>query len=355
MAYTTFIVTDYLQLLQHLISIPSFSKQEHETADVIIAFLAKKNIPTERHLNNIWAKNKYFDPELPTILLNSHHDTVQAVQGWSRNPFEPSIVDGKLYGLGSNDAGASLVALLAIFCFFYDEKLPYNLLVAATAEEEISGANGIESVLPLLGVTPDVGIVGEPTQMQMAIAEKGLLVIDATAHGKAGHAARSEGINAIYVAMQDIEKLKNFTFDQKSPLLGETRLTVTQIQAGTQHNVVPDTCRFVIDVRVNECYTNQTIFNTLQSLVQSQLVARSFRLNPSSIAPTHRLVQRGLELGLTTYGSPTLSDQSLMPFPTLKIGVGDSARSHTADEFVYVAELEQGIEIYQQLLLNLIL
>ena len=345
---------EIISLLQHLIATPSFSREEDKTAAIIQNFFIEKNIPTERIGNNIIVKNKYYseNPKVPVVLLNSHHDTVKPVNGWTRDPFSADIIDGKLYGLGSNDAGGALVSLIATFCFFYDKKLPFNLILAATAEEEISGAKGIASILPNLPPIT-VGIVGEPTLMQMAVAEKGLMVIDGIAHGKAGHAARNEGVNAIYNALKDIEKIKNFSFEKKSELLGEVKMTVTQIEAGTQHNVVPDTCKFVIDIRSNECYSNAEIFEILQKQVESELKPRSFRLNSSKIALNHPLILRGIEMGLSHYGSPTLSDQALMPFDTLKIGPGDSARSHTADEFIFVNEIEEGIKTYIGLLENL--
>jgi acetylornithine deacetylase len=340
---------EYIELLQNLIATPSFSKEEDKTATLIQDFFNKKNIPTERQGHNIIVKNRHFREGGKTILLNSHHDTVKPVKGWTRDPFSPDIVDGKLYGLGSNDAGGALVSLIATFCHFYNAQLPFNLVLAATAEEEISGANGIASILPNLGKI-DVGIVGEPTLMLMAVAEKGLMVIDGFAQGKAGHAARDEGINALYIALNDIEKIRRFKFDKKSELLGAVKATVTQIEAGTQHNVVPDTCKFVIDVRSNECYTNEEIYEILQKQVKSDLKPRSFRLNSSRIALNHPLILRGGQLGLTHYGSPTLSDQALMPFETLKIGPGDSARSHTADEYIYIREVEEGIKTYISLL-----
>jgi acetylornithine deacetylase len=355
---------EIIKLLQQLIAIQSFSKEEDKTADAIELFFKKQNIPTQRKGNNVWAKNAHYtvdegNPEnigkgLPTILLNSHHDTVKPVKAWTQDPFSPEIKDGKLFGLGSNDAGGALVSLIAVFCKFYNKKLPYNLIIAATAEEEISGANGVASILNDLGKI-NVGIVGEPTSMQMAVAEKGLMVIDGYAHGRAGHAAREEGINAIYVAMEDIETIRHFNFEKKSAFLGKVKLSVTQIEAGTQHNVVPDVCKFVIDVRSNECYTNEEIYEILQKNVKSELKPRSFRLNSSKIDQNHPLILRGHQLGLTHYGSPTLSDQALMPFDTLKIGPGDSARSHTADEFIYVKEIEEGIAVYEKLLENLIL
>ena len=341
----------YIKLLQDLIATPSFSREEDKTADIIQQFFQNKNIPTERKGNNVWVKNAHFTEGVSTVLLNSHHDTVKPVSGWTRNPFAPDIVDGKLYGLGSNDAGASLVSLIAAFCYFYDKKLPFNLVLLASAEEEISGKNGVESVLPDLPI-PSVGIVGEPTLMGMAVAEKGLMVVDGVARGKAGHAARNEGVNAIYIALDDIDKIRNYDFEKKSDLLGAVKMSVTQIQAGTQHNVVPDECRFMIDIRTNECYSNKEVYEIIQKEVQSELVPRSFRLNSSKIALNHPLILRGLELGMTYYGSPTLSDQALMSFPTLKIGVGDSARSHTADEFIYIEEIEHGIDTYIQLLQN---
>jgi acetylornithine deacetylase len=345
-------VQEAIILLQNLIATPSFSKEEDKTVALIQAFFQKKNIPTLRQGNNIWAKNHYYKEGMPTILLNSHHDTVKPVKGWQRDPFTPDIIEGKLYGLGSNDAGGALVSLITAFCYFYDKQLPFNLIIAATAEEEISGANGIASILPELG-NIDVGIVGEPTLMQMAVAEKGLMVIDGIAHGKAGHAARNEGINALYIALDDIKILRGYDFEQKSDLLGSVKITVTQIEAGTQHNVVPDTCKFVVDIRSNECYSNQEIYEILQKHVQSELKPRSFRLNSSKIDLNHPLILRGGDLGLTHYGSPTLSDQALMSFETLKIGPGDSARSHTADEFIYVKEIEEGIVIYKDLLSNI--
>ncbi len=341
-----------ISLLKKLIATKSFSREEDKTADIIEAFFKEKNISTERKGNNIWAKNAFYTEGLPVVLLNSHHDTVKPVTGWTRDPFSPDIENGILYGLGSNDAGGPLVALIATFCHFYDKKLPFNIILAATAEEEISGANGIASILPELPPIA-VGIVGEPTMMQMAVAEKGLMVVDGIAHGKAGHAARNEGVNAIYIALEDIETIKNFKFDKTSDFLGDIKMTVTQIQAGTQHNVVPDTCKFVIDIRSNECYSNAEIFEIIQKEVKSELKPRSFRLNSSRIALTHPLVLRGMGLGLSYYGSPTLSDQALMPFETLKIGPGDSARSHTANEYIGVKEIEEGIEIYKKLLESL--
>ncbi len=339
-----------LELLKSLIAIPSFSKAEDETATCISSFLNKRNIQVNRCGNNVWAFSKNTRKDLPTILLNSHHDTVKPVAGWERNPFEPIIEKGMLYGLGSNDAGGALVAMAATFIHFYEQKeLPFNLVFLASAEEEISGKNGVASVLDKLGEI-DFGIVGEPTQMQMAVAEKGLIVIDGVAHGEAGHAARDEGENAIYIALKDIDFLQNFQFEKISEQLGKVKVSVTQINAGTQHNVVPDECRFVIDVRTTELYANQDVFDILQRHTASTLHARSFRLNSSGIPIDHPIVKIGYTLGLSAFGSATLSDQALMPFPTLKIGPGKSSRSHTADEFITLEEMNDGIDRYYQLL-----
>ncbi|MDX2069492.1 MAG: M20 family metallo-hydrolase [Haliscomenobacter sp.] len=340
-----------IDLLKNLIATPSFSREEAPAAECVAAFFTAKNIPFQRHLNNLWAKNHHWQEGKAVLLLNSHIDTVKPATGWQRDPFHPGIEeDDILYGLGSNDAGGPLVSLLATFIHFYERSdLPVNLIMAATAEEEISGANGIAALLSELGQI-DFAIVGEPTQMRMAIAEKGLMVIDGKAHGVAGHAAREEGVNAIYIALEDIQLIRTLDLERVSPLLGKVKMSVTQIEAGKQHNVVPDSCHFVIDVRTNECYRNEEVFDLLQSKVQSELKARSFRLNSSGIALEHPLVQSGLQLGLPYFGSPTLSDQALMPFPSLKIGPGDSARSHTADEYIRLSEIRAGIDCYIQLI-----
>ncbi len=339
-----------LELLQRLVATPSYSKEEADTAAILENFLQQHGANVQRKKHNVWARNRYFDTAKPTLLLNSHHDTVKPVPGWTRHPFQAKVEDGRLYGLGSNDAGGALVALIATFLYFQERSdLPFNLIIAATAEEEISGANGIECILPELG-NIWAGIVGEPTQMCMAIAEKGLLVVDAEAKGRAGHAARNEGDNAIYKALQDIEWIKNYRFERESELLGAVKMTVTQIHAGAQHNVVPDHCRFVIDIRTNELYSNRTVFELLKQHLHAEIKARSFRLNSSNIALDHPLVQAGQALGLPHFGSPTLSDQALMPFPSLKMGPGDSARSHTANEFIELAEVEEGIKVYIALL-----
>jgi len=350
----SYLKSDALALLKKLIVTPSFSKEEAETASIIGDWLTKHNIPFNRQENNIWTWNRHFDKTKPTILLNSHHDTVKPNEGYTNDPFDAKIEDGKLFGLGSNDAGASLVALLAVFKNYYEqENMAYNLVIAATAEEEISGKNGIESIFPLLP-SIEFALIGEPTEMNMAIAEKGLLVIDAVAHGKAGHVAHDNTKNAIHSAIADIQLLQELQFPKESPLLGKTKISVTQIQAGTQHNVVPDACHFVIDVRVNDMYSNEEVFDIIENTVSSKLTARSLRLNSSAISETHPIVQAGKSLGLTTYGSPTLSDQALLTCPSLKIGPGVSSRSHSANEFIEIQELEYGIDTYINLLNQLL-
>jgi len=339
-----------IALLKQLIENPSFSREEDPTAALIVRFFEEQHITCLRKGNNVWAKNEHFSEEKPSLLLNSHHDTVKPVQGWQRDPFKARLEGDVLYGLGSNDAGGPLVSLIATFVHFYDKKeLPFNLIMAATAEEEISGKNGVASILEELGEI-EAAIVGEPTSLDMAIAGKGLMVIDGEAKGKSGHAAREEGVNAIYIALQDIDWIRNYQFEKVSPLLGPVKMSVTQINAGYQHNVVPDSCQFVIDLRSNECYTNQELFAILQENTQSELKARSFRLNSSGIPADHPLVRAGVKMGLKTYGSPTLSDQALMPFSSLKLGPGDSARSHTADEYIKLSEIKKGIEVYVKLL-----
>ncbi|MTI32738.1 M20 family metallo-hydrolase [Xanthovirga aplysinae] len=337
-------------LLKDLIAIPSLSKMEEGTAQLLENFFSDQQIPVFRSQNNVWVKNQYFDPTKPSILLNSHHDTVKPNAGYTLDPFTPSEADGKLYGLGSNDAGGPLVAMIATFLHFYDEQgLGYNLILAATAEEEISGEQGVASVLENIGPV-DFAIVGEPTLMQMATAEKGLMVLDCVVKGKSGHAAREEGENAIYKALEDIHWFKNFHFEKQSEQLGPIKMTATIIEAGSQHNVVPDSCHFCVDVRTTDAYTNEEVLEIIQKSVQSEVNPRSFRLQSSSIAMDHPIVKAGVELGISTYGSPTTSDQAVMPFSSLKMGPGDSARSHTADEFIYVNEIEEGIGIYINLL-----
>ena len=340
-----------ISLLKELIAIPSFSKEENKTASCIEIFLQSFNITSEKHLNNIWARNKYFDETKPTILLNSHHDTVKPNKGYTLNPFSPIEKDGRLFGLGSNDAGGCLVSLIATFIHFHDKQnLKYNLLLAATAEEEISGKNGVEALLPYLGKI-DCGLIGEPTLLQMAVAERGLMVLDCTSQGRAGHAARGEGENAIYKAINDIEWFQSFQLSKISDLLGASKMTVTVIETDNKaHNVVPSQCRFVVDVRISELYTFEEVIDTIKSHVQCEVQPRSTRLRSTSISLEHPLVKAGKALRKKCYGSPTTSDKALMPFPCLKIGPGDSARSHTADEYIFVNEIKEGIEFYIKLL-----
>ena len=337
-------------LLRQMIQTPSFSKEEAGTAGLLAEFLQERGVEVHRKKNNVWVFNRHYDPAKPTILLNSHHDTVKPNGAYTRDPFAATVEGDRLYGLGSNDAGASGVSLLAAFLHFYDRKdLKYNLCVAITAEEENSGHDGLECVIPELGPL-EFAIVGEPTLMQLAIAERGLMVIDCTAHGKAGHAAREEGDNAIYKAMQDIEWFRTYRFPKVSDLFGAVKMSVTIISAGTQHNVVPAECRFTVDIRVTDRYTNEEVLEIIKEHVSCEVKARSTRLRPSSIRPDHPIVQAGLALGRTTYGSPTTSDQALLDIPSLKLGVGDSARSHSADEFVHLSEIREGIELYIKML-----
>lgn len=345
-----------LNLLKELISIPSFSKEEDKTAEAIALFFKARNIPIKQVGNNIIAKNQFFDPALPTLLLNAHHDTVKPNKSYTLDPFTPIEKEGKLYGLGSNDAGGPLVSLIACFLHFYTRSdLTYNILLAATAEEEISGTNGIELAIKHF---PEIAcaIVGEPTKMHLAVAERGLLVLDAVAKGRSGHAARNEGENAINKAMQDIQWLNHFVFPKQSALLGPVKTTVTVIETDNKaHNVVPDTCRFVMDVRVNEQYTFEEVLEELRKNLQSEVKPRSLRMRSTMIPLDHPLVKAGMAMGREVYGSPTTSDKALMPFAALKIGPGDSARSHTADEFIYVAEIREGINLYIELVNQLVL
>ena len=342
------------ELLKALISIPSFSKSEDKTADCIENFFAKHNIPTNREMNNVWAFNKFYDASKPTILLNSHHDTVKPNASYTLNPFEPIEKDGKLYGLGSNDAGGCLVSLIATFIHFYDkENLNYNLVLAATAEEEISGVNGIESIFKKLGPI-DFAIVGEPTEMNLAIAEKGLLVLDCVAKGTSSHAAHPNHNNVILNAIVDIQWFNSYDFGKVSDLLGEVKMTVTIINSGSQHNVVPDSCQFTVDVRTTEKYSNAEIFNIIQQNIKSEVTPRSLRLNSSSIPLSHPFVQAGIHIGRTYYGSPTSSDQAVIPCPSLKIGPGLSTRSHSSDEFIYIGEIKDAIQIYNSVLTQIL-
>jgi len=339
-----------LNTLKQLIAIPSFSKDESKVADVMEEKLKEFAYVIHRKGNNVWAFNKNFKKGKPVLLLNSHLDTVKPNENWTRDPFQPEIIDGKLYGLGSNDAGGCLVSLFATFLALEETNQHYNIVFVASAEEEISGKNGFELVQEEIGHI-DVGIVGEPTLMEMAIAEKGLMVLDCEAKGIPGHAARNEGVNAIEIAMKDIEWIQAYQYALASELLGPVKMTVTQINAGKQHNVIPASCKFVVDVRINEYYTNEKAFAIIQEKLDSNVVARSFRMNSSGIPLEHPLVQNGINLGMPFYGSPTTSDQAIMKgFPSLKLGPGNSARSHTADEFIYHSEIKDGIEKYFNLL-----
>jgi acetylornithine deacetylase len=349
----TDLYSDAIDLLKQLIAIPSFSKEENKSADCLENFLLQKNIKANRYLNNVWAANKHFDKNKTTLLLNSHHDTVKPNKGYTLNPFEPVEKDGKLFGLGSNDAGGPLVSLLATFVHFYEAELPFNIIFAGTAEEEISGKNGIEILLKEELPKIDSAIVGEPTLLNMAVAEKGLLVLDCVAHGKAGHAARNEGVNALYIALKDIEWLSTFNFPKVSSLLGPVHLAVTSIYTENKtHNIVPSECSFVVDVRVNELYSFEEIISIIKENIQSEIRPRSIRLKSSFIDENHPLVKAGNEMGIASYGSPTCSDMALMDFPSLKIGPGDSARSHSADEFIFADEIKHGIKTYIELINN---
>ncbi len=339
-----------IQLLQDLISLQSFSSQEDQTANRIEDWFKEHEIPFERSNNNVYAFNQYFDKSKPTLLLNSHHDTVRPNRAYTRDPYQPEIIDGKLYGLGSNDAGGALVSLIAVFTHFYGHKdLNYNLVVVASAEEESSGKNGLNSVLPLLP-TIDVAIVGEPTLMKLAISEKGLVVFDVKVKGTPGHAAHPNDDNPILKSIEVLQWLKNFTFDKSSETLGDVKLTVTQINAGSQHNVIPSEVHIVVDVRVNDQYSNQEITDLLQAKAPCEITPRSLRLNSSSIPKNHPLVKAGMELDRPTYGSPTLSDQSVLTCPSLKLGPGDSTRSHTADEYIFIDEIDEAIKLYSSIL-----
>jgi acetylornithine deacetylase len=338
-----------IELLIKLIQTQSFSREEAVTADILESFLVQHNIPAQRRGNNVWAISADFDLQKPTILLNSHHDTVKPGVAWTYPPFGAVVEGDKLTGLGSNDAGASAVSLLAAFRYFYNRPKAFNLICAITAEEEVSGANGIKSILPELGQI-DLGIVGEPTGMNAAVAEKGLLVLDGVARGRTGHAARNEGDNALYKALDDIAWMRSYQFPEVSPLLGSVKMTVTQISAGTQHNVVPDECRYVIDVRPTECYSNEEILAMVRAHVQAEITPRSTHLQSSGISLAHPIVRKAVAMGKTTYGSPTLSDQALMRFDTLKMGPGDSARSHAPDEYILLSEIRAGIADYIKLL-----
>tara|TARA_R110002111_G_scaffold160028_1_gene226646 strand:+ start:3448 stop:4521 length:1074 start_codon:yes stop_codon:yes gene_type:complete len=345
-----------IALLKQLIETQSFSSEEDQTALHIESWFKNHKIEYKRTKNNVWAVNKYFDESKPTLLLNSHHDTVKPNSAYTKNPFKAIVEDGKLFGLGSNDAGGCLVSLIATFTYFFNHKdLKYNLIIVASAEEESSGPNGLNSMLKVIPKV-DVAIVGEPTLMNLAVAEKGLVVFDAVVEGTPSHAAHPNDNNAIYNSIEVLQWFKNFKFEKGSKALGDVKLTVTQINAGSQHNVVPGHVDLVIDVRVNDTYSNSEIAKILQENAPvTSIKPRSLRLNSSSIPVNHDLVKAGIEMGRTTYGSPTLSDQAVLTCPSLKLGPGDSTRSHSADEFIYLNEIEEGIKIYVELLNRVII
>ena len=344
-------VNDAVELLMELIATPRASRNETEAADVMEQWMAQWGLNPQREANNLWAVSDNFDEAKQTILLNAHIDTVKPVKTWTRDPYEPEIINDKLFGIGANDCGGGLVTLFQVFRILKGRKLPFNLIYLASAEEEVSGKDGVERVLPLLPKI-DVAIVGEPTGMQPAIAEKGLMVIDGYTKGVSGHAARNEGVNAIYKALDDLVWLRNYKFRKESPLLGFSKMTVTQVESGTQHNVIPDSLHFVIDVRTNEYYQNEFVFSFLQKHMQNSILkARSFRLHSSSIPTDHPLVKRCVKLGMKPFGSPTLSDQALMPFPSFKLGPGESSRSHSANEFIRISEIERALDTYLKIIL----
>jgi acetylornithine deacetylase len=345
-----------ISLLKELIETPSFSTEEAQTAVLIENWFTNHSIPFHRTENNVWATNKYFDERKPTLMLNSHHDTVKPNTAYTKDPFKAVVEEGKLYGLGSNDAGGCLVSLIATFTHFYTQKnLSYNLIIVASAEEENSGKNGLNSMLPIIPHI-DVAIVGEPTLMQLAVAEKGLVVFDAEVVGTPSHAAHPNTNNAIYNSIEVLQWFQNFNFKKTSKALGDVKMTVTQIAAGSQHNVVPAQVNLVVDVRVNDAYSNQEIASILQAKSPcTKITPRSLRLNSSAISTDHPLVKAGIAMGRTTYGSPTLSDQAVLSCQSLKLGPGDSTRSHSADEFIYLSEIEEGIQLYVELLNRVLL
>ncbi|MBO5187921.1 MAG: M20/M25/M40 family metallo-hydrolase [Alistipes sp.] len=341
-----------LELLRRLIATPSHTRDEGATADLLCAFFEERGIAVERLHNNIIVRSKGYQAGRKTLLLNSHHDTVRPAASYTRNPYAPTLEEGVLYGLGANDAGASLVALIELFLAYYDRALPFNLQLLLSAEEECGGEHGIRACYDHLQDV-EMAIVGEPTSMQAAIAEPGLVVLDCEAKGRSGHAARGEGVNALYIALDDIQQVRTFQFEHTSAILGPVRMTATMINCGTQHNVVPDSCRFVVDVRTTDAYTNEEVVELLRAALQSEVTPRSTRIRASVIDKQHPLVRAAVKAGAKPFISTTTSDRTLMPIPALKIGPGDSARSHTADEYVLVEEIEQGIATYVEIIENL--
>ncbi len=350
-------INNPVKLLESLIAVPSISRQEHGTADLLEQVLSETGIETSRIYNNVWALQPHYNSELPTLLLNSHHDTVKPSPSYTRDPYSATVADGRIYGLGSNDAGASVVTLANLFARMYNERLPFNLVLALTAEEEVMGEHGMRAMLPHFeesGIRIDMALVGEPTGMRPAVAERGLVVLDCVAHGVSGHAARNEGVNALYNALDDIERLRHYRFPKDSDVLGPIGINVTQIQAGRQHNVIPDECRFVVDVRTTDAYTNEETVEILRSVIESEATPRSTRVRASVISENHPLVRAASATCGATFVSPTTSDMALMwNFPSLKMGPGESARSHTADEFVMIDEIYDAVDKYTSLIDNL--
>ena len=342
-------VNDAVALLEKLIATPSVSRNEKDAADVMEQAVRDYGFEPHREANNIWIVDPHFDSSRPTLLLNAHIDTVKPVASWKRDPFSPDIEEGTLYGLGSNDCGGGLCSLLQMFRMLTEKPQHYNLIYLASAEEEVSGKDGISRALPLLPHI-DLAIVGEPTGMQPAVAEKGLMVLDVIAHGKSGHAARNEGVNAIYEALEDMQWIRDYKFEKVSEFLGPTKMTLTVVNAGTQHNVIPDKCTMLVDIRTNEFYDNEEVYNFICRHLKSECKAHSFRLKSSRIAPEHPLIKKCVAMGMKPFGSPTLSDQALMSFPSFKLGPGESSRSHSADEFIRISEIVDAIAKYTELL-----
>ena len=342
-------VKDAVGLLSQLIATPSTSRNEKDAADIMEQTLRDYGFTPHREANNVWVIDPHFDEHKPTLLLNAHIDTVKPVDSWRRDPFAPTIEGDTLYGLGSNDCGGGLCSLLQTFRMLTEKTQNYNLIYLASAEEEVSGKDGISRALPLLPKI-DLAIVGEPTGMQPAVAEKGLMVLDVIAHGKSGHAARNEGVNAIYEALDDMRWIRDYKFEKVSPFLGPTKMTLTVVNAGTQHNVIPDTCTMLVDIRTNEFYDNKELYHFICQHLKSEVKAHSFRLKSSRIDPEHPLIKKCVAMGMKPFGSPTLSDQALMPFPSFKLGPGESSRSHSADEFIRISEIADAIAKYKELL-----
>ncbi len=340
---------DAIELLKRLIATPSISRNEKEAADIMEKTISSYGFATHREANNVWTIDPHYDANKPTLLLNAHIDTVKPVDSWKRNPYEPCMEGTTLYGLGCNDCGGGLCSLLQVFRILTQKEQAYNLIYLASAEEEVSGKDGISRALPLLPHI-DLAIVGEPTGMQPAVAEKGLMVLDVIAHGKSGHAARNEGVNAIYEALDDMRWIRDYKFKKVSEFLGPTKMTLTVVNAGTQHNVIPDTCTMLVDIRTNEFYDNEDVFHFIKEHLKSEVKAHSFRLKSSRIDPEHPLIKKCVSMGMKPFGSPTLSDQALMSFPSFKLGPGESSRSHSADEFIRIEEIQDAIHKYTEIL-----